>query len=517
MLAPLLFALLLQTSPEFVVGGRVVQAVTGQPLSRCKVFLAPVKQRTKAMVLLTGPDGRFRFEGIAPGQYDLSAERNGFVRQSYGQKTLYQPFSSSVAVGEKEDTAGLLFRLTPGAVITGYVTDANREPVPGITVFPLLAIGKGAQRHVRLGPPGTTDDRGYFRLYSLRAGNYAVAVTGRPWQSEGLESKESLVYPTTYFPGVMAPERADIFKVAAGEEVRADITLVTVPAVRVHGTIAGDHAQQTLTLTVQARSILAADLWVRNRQRIHNGRFELTDLPLGRYSFALWKDADMVATQTVDITSADQTITLGAAPLAEVSVTVEMANPEPGPGKQVVLSLVDAAASHRFARELERKGPTVFPGVPPGRYTVALGIEHQWAVLSVKARGASQTGGVVEIPETGKVELAVVADPNAAEVEGKVLRAGKAQPGVIVILAPKATWNDFTTYRVDQTNSDGSFTWPGVAAGDHLMFAFEEGEALDYADAVTLREHIREAKPLRITGEPKQTVKFELPPKPPTL
>lgn len=61
MLAPLLFALLLPAPPEFVVGGKVVQAVTGQPLGRCKVFLAPVKQRTKTMLLLTGPDGRFRF------------------------------------------------------------------------------------------------------------------------------------------------------------------------------------------------------------------------------------------------------------------------------------------------------------------------------------------------------------------------------------------------------------------------------------------------------------------------
>lgn len=518
MTAVLLLALLVPAASDFVVGGRVVNGVSGQPLSRCKVYLAPVQRGNEAMVLLTGPDGRFRFEGIPAGPYELSAERNGFSRQSYGQKTLSAGAATAVVVGAEENTADLVFRLIPGAVIAGAVTDAAREPLPGMTVYPILIHGQGAQRRVRLGAPATTDDRGYFRLHSLPEGNYAVVATGTPWDSSSLDrgAAPALAYPATYSPGGTAPERANIFRVEAGTEVRADITVAAVPAVSVRGALEGRAAEAGLRLTVQAAGPFDSKLWVRSSQYVYGGQFEVEDLPPGRYTFGLWKDTDLVAVRTVDISAANRNVSLGGAPLAGVSVVVELANPEPDSTRQVVLSLVDVGANEGRHRAMERGRPTHFAGVPPGRYTIAIEDKHQWAVLSVKARGAARNGGVVEVPESGNVDVDVLADPRATEIEGKLLEAAKPRAGVLVVLAPKATWNDFTTYRFDQTNSDGSFVWRGVAAGDHLMFAFEEGGVLDYADPAVLTAHLRNGTLLRVTGEAKQNVKFELPAKPPT-
>jgi hypothetical protein len=108
MLLGLLLAVLSQAPAGYDVSGRVVNAVTGQPVTQARVFLAPVNARDKDLVWLTGPTGMFLFQGVPAGHYSLSAERNGFGRQAFGQKTLYQNYSTSVAVGENENSRDLL-------------------------------------------------------------------------------------------------------------------------------------------------------------------------------------------------------------------------------------------------------------------------------------------------------------------------------------------------------------------------------------------------------------------------
>ena len=61
---------------------------------------------------------------------------------------------------------------------------------------------------------------------------------------------------------------------------------------------------------------------------------------------------------------------------------------------------------------------------------------------------------------------------------------GKPQPGILV-MAPSDSWQVSGMYRVDQTDSDGTFMWANVPKGDYLMFAFEKGMPTDYDDPET--------------------------------
>jgi hypothetical protein len=321
---------------------------------------------------------------------------------------------------------------------------------------------------------------------------------------------EEEVFPTTFYPGTTIAERAGLLTIGAGEEVEADVVLTPTGSGTLRGSIAKDRSAGDLLLGVQTSGPFGSKIWARYRERVYGGGFELPRLAVGRYVISAWDGIQMVARQVVDMNPGEQSVTLGNTPLAQVSVIVEMASAEPEPKGQVALALTETGREARFVRALERAQPTVFSSVPPGKYTVSLAMMRQWPVLSVRARGATISGGVIDIPETGKVELAVLTDPNSAQVEGKLVRRGRPVAGAIVVLAPRATFIDLTSYRVDQTNNDGSFDWYGVVPGDHLMFVFEEGEASDYADPATLRQHLKQARRLQVTGEAKQRVRCEL-------
>lgn len=69
---------------QFQISGTVVNAVNEQPLANAYVTITAV-QDAAARTIKTGPDGAFRFDGVRPGKYQLSAERRGFASQQYQQ------------------------------------------------------------------------------------------------------------------------------------------------------------------------------------------------------------------------------------------------------------------------------------------------------------------------------------------------------------------------------------------------------------------------------------------------
>ena len=97
------------------IQGVVIKAGTGEPLHKASVEASPVANRrgptdeSQGGSAETDAMGRFEMKGLAPGQYRLTASRNGYVRQLYGQRT---PGGSgamlTLSPGQKVPT--LLFR-----------------------------------------------------------------------------------------------------------------------------------------------------------------------------------------------------------------------------------------------------------------------------------------------------------------------------------------------------------------------------------------------------------------------
>jgi hypothetical protein len=504
----------------YVIAGVVVHSVSREPIKGAHVMLTDTSQRSRLIALATsGADGRFRFEPLKAGKYSLSAERLGFARQAYNQRLLGQRYASAVVTGAGEKTDALVFALVPYAVIDGTVIDNEGDAVTKALVEAFRVIGHGETRRAIRAASAITDDLGHYRMATLAAGSYALSASGRPWHlsqlsNSGAPSSTQLAYPITFYPASEDPGAAELLSLKAGGEVRADVVVRLGPVARVtvnfDGTLrAARQSERMLVLTCEGpfgielahyRLPIGADL----EETIIN------DVAPGRYRINLVGTYSILARQVVDIAGDNLEVNLGAVPLAQISGRLEVRGDRNRLGSQPVATIQPIAGTTPMAFPVASDGTFSFGGMEAGRYRVGLHAMGSFALASVAAQGHPALSGVFEVPQTGAVDLRLVVDTTVADVTGKVFRAESPVSGAAVVLIPRAHPDDWSGYRVDQSDSDGSFLWPGVPAGEYLALALDEDLDFDLLDPTDLRPFLDKAVPVTISGQPGQVVRLEL-------
>jgi|SRR5271166_2954734 len=171
------------------VSGRVVSAADGAPLRSARVGLIQANERRHPLVYATTTDneGHFEIKQIEAGRYEFFASHVGFLEQQYQAKGTEDGVVLALTSGQTFNDG--MFRLVRAAVITGKVVDDSDEPMMGVTVSVLRRLteeeledaGPRARKQ-ELNPVsvGTTDDRGEYRIYGLKPGEYYIkaAETG---------------------------------------------------------------------------------------------------------------------------------------------------------------------------------------------------------------------------------------------------------------------------------------------------------------------------------------------------
>jgi hypothetical protein len=156
------------------LAGRVVDR-QGKPVKQAMVKLRGEDERSHPSpfqvedmagdgLLLSDEQGRFRFEGLPAGSYDVVARALSFVTGSGGGGVLR---GVTLAHGEQRDDLEVVLR--DGGRIRVRVT-ANGAPRPGVLVRVMDAEGRPEVMH----EPGATDKDGEATLLGLSAGRYRV-------------------------------------------------------------------------------------------------------------------------------------------------------------------------------------------------------------------------------------------------------------------------------------------------------------------------------------------------------
>lgn len=153
---------------EDTISGRIVND-SGQPIAGVNISLSslggPLGQRTS-----TDNEGNFKIKGLDGGIYRFYIYAPGYVTQGpTSESPTYRP-------GDKVELT-----MIKGAVITGSVTNMSGEPVVNVQVR-AFQVRDADGNKVQTGyyaQPVFTDDRGIFRMWSLRPGTYIVAAGGQ--------------------------------------------------------------------------------------------------------------------------------------------------------------------------------------------------------------------------------------------------------------------------------------------------------------------------------------------------
>lgn len=504
---PVVVAFFFQPAPTYTISGTVVQAANGRPLSKVKLTLSPTNPSVRVKPVVTGDDGRFQFTGLPAGKYGLYADRLGFARQGYGQHVLYQQYSTGIVIDAQHQAENLVFPLIAGGVIAGYVRDAQGESIAGMTVQAVRVLGYGANRHPGLRAQQVTDDRGYYRIPSLPRGNFALVVAGNP-QPE-IASVKPEVYPVTFFPNTDDPSAAQSIPVSPGMETRADVIVRSVPAAQVTGDVPPPPAGVREFVGLSVPSVFGTEMPIVSSQWVTGNQFKFERVPAGHFVLNVVQETRWVGRHLVEVSAPQTTLHLTETAPARVRVRVEFSG---GAAPQTETDVVQLQALNGSSAQAQplRDQLAEFSAVPPGRYVPLVVRGRQMAITAIEAQGAGQSGDVIDIPESGDVEIGLTVDRAAVDLDGVVLQNGTPRAAAVAMLVKEEGWETFGGYRFDQSDGDGTFTFHAVPRGEYRLFAFQGGEPADYDDPDVIRKWFSKAQRVAVTGDPKQTVRIEM-------
>jgi hypothetical protein len=490
-------------APLSTVAGKVVTLIEGSPLKSARVAL--VRQdttredsgsRTRVYAATSDSDGRFLLKNVAPGRYEFFATHAGFVNQQY--EATGTGDGAVLALKPGQTVSDVLFRMTMAAVVTGRVTNEDGEAMSRVQVVALSRPteeeieddGRFTSRKRDLRPVSSaqTDDRGQYRIFGLKPGEYHIKATDSSepdrnvsvdqsfWVKEFLGSE----YAPVYYPGVLQVGQAQLVSVRPGEELQADVSMPRVKTVEVAGQVIGQNGP-------------AKDTWVhleepggdygieRQATTDEKGKFRLRGIPPGSYVIVAYQRSEnnvyeSRARQKVDVGREgieSLTVSLGGGASFQGRVTVTDLGPVTLDRIVLSLSPIDEDEESSGYGRVKKDGTFEMTSVRDGNYAISVwGLEGDWYVKSVRL-GASdllENGLQVEKGSGGRLEVVVRSD--SARLEGSVRDHDSAVVGALVRVVPdpETPYNRFRwqSTRADQT---GHFSVSGLAPGNYRVLA----------------------------------------------
>src|SRR5215813_9060479 len=497
-----------------IITGRVVTE-DGSGLPGVTVTLTPVAADRRAISgrsqnrTLTDEDGNFKFTGLAPLVYSVSASSaKGYV-------------PSPVPVSERQDSgyyrigANVTIIMIKGGAITGRVTNALGEPVIGVQVNSAMARGaEGSQDRGGSGNPRFTDDRGVYRIYGLSPGTYVVFTRKSfhpfpsPYDNDG----------PTYYPSSTRETAAEVTVTSGGEASGVDIRYRGDRGHAVSGSISysswpvSSSVRRMVALTNTVTGVVRSDAdFFRERFAIYgvtDGEYEITV----RWLLASNEEIIASAPRRVVVKGADVGgIELKLLPMASIAGKFAL---EATPGvceskrkwslEEALLAIrpgakpgeVTPARGKTVVNGLNEKGEFTVYYLAADRYFLEPRLPNEnWYVKAItapastsaspntsgsaasgaRAADISRNGITLKAGEKITGVIATIAD-GAAGLNGKVIPAaeGSRLPSrlrIHLIPAEASAADEVLRYAEVYARSDGSFLLSNLTPGKYWLIA----------------------------------------------
>lgn len=140
---------------------------------------------------------------------------------------------------------------------------------------------------------------------------------------------------------------------------------------------------------------------------------------------------------------------------------------------------------------LQADGTFHFSGIQPGTCRIQVNVAPDGHhVQKLVAKEAKISGREITITGGNDVDLTVTLGLEQGQVTGVVELDGKPAAGVMVLLVPKSGQEMEEDSRLDEGDSDGTFSLGGIVSGDYVLLAIKDGWDLECSKSEVLRPYL---------------------------
>jgi protocatechuate 3,4-dioxygenase beta subunit len=507
------------------IKGRVVAADTGAGLRRARVMLRGSESRpgTNPQTSQTNENGEYEIKDVKPGRYTLMVMRNGYVSQTYGQKStdmmsaMMSPMQGTQLTVRAGETLGQVnFQMIRGGAVEGQITDQSNEPLSRVMVQLSRYRTMQGKRSLMPVSMGQTDDRGHFRLFEIAPGSYYLSAS---YASFGFPDGGG-AFPPTYYPGALSPQEASKIQVAPAAEITGiNMALTEAASFTISGKVMrGDGKPATGARLMSMRHPPEGFGMMFGGSGVDaDGSFKLSNMLPGKYRLTTSTTRDgkqESGSVIVEVGSEDlQNVFIVLGNGAEVSgkIVVEGQSTQPIEPRQIRVMLVPDAGPMMGGffggGPQETKDDLTFTQtVAEGsmRFNVNLPTGNFY-VKSIRMEGRDVTDQAVEFKNNDRFHgVEVVISSQGGQLSGVVRKeeGGEVLRGATVVVFPSDPERQSKSRFVKtvQTDQQGSYDAKGLVPGEYLVCALLSHEAGAETDVSYLKEIEKLGKRVELTA-----------------
>ena len=482
--------------------GRVLNALTGEPLRKAQITLRSRTAPDTSYRLASDEQGSFSLASILSGDYDAVVQRPGFV-----------PLAKPVSLVSGDTTAETILRLVPQGVMAGRVVDRDGDPIPHVTVNAIQSRYEGGIRRYLVAGSTVTNDLGEYRIFGLTPGTYYV---GGVYHGDAGDA-------AAYYPGTLLAGQAVAIDVSAGNEARGlDLTLSDMRSVSIRGIIQAPPSVPVRGVTITAVPCDSGPLdRVSTSVRNADGAFELRGIGAGCHllaadSFGAGKRYSARLPLNVSDSNIESLQVNLLPPVHLIGRVRTDANSLPKHGG-ITISLVSRSSQVTATGSPADDGTLSMDNVVPETYEIGARLPEGYYLKSARFGNvdALQAGLDLSQGESGKLDLEISAA--GGRIDGFAGESDdQPSPGARVVLLAEDERSRRLRFQIVTADQKGHFAISGIAPGDYRVYAFltvDAGAVQDpaylkrfesFGKLVAVHEHGQEVvqlRPIRAEGD----------------
>ena len=515
-------SLLSSTQDKYSVAGMVINSATGEPIRGALVQIYLNGQASR----LTGPDGKFQFDGLPGGQTNITVRKPGFFSQEELENQSFRFTRQLVIIGP--DASPTILKLIPEGVVYGRITADDGEPIEDLPIQLVIQRLENGSKVWQDRPGGTTNEDGEFRIAELQPGTYYLSA-GPGWNPASMASPSSnpspLGFPVVYYPAGSDISSASPIPIVPGKHVEINFTLSPKPCFRVAGTVTGYAPGQFVNLQV----FTSAGKPFTSGYRFDRatGDFRIPCIAAGVYT--LVANAPPMNTrdgQGRSLTSASPLavnanlsgIHIVLLPSANIPISMRVISSRTGSGQlspqenyfpayvQLVSHGPGMFESRHGSQQVGESGsPRLeLQNIPPGTYGVEINPNGMY-VQSATSGPTNLLESDLSVPPGGSPQpIEITLRDDGASLTGKVSLDDRPVSATVLAFSEHSAIPPI----IQPTDSKGLFQLPFLAPGEYKILAVDRVEQLEYRNPEVMRKCLVRAS--EITLFPGRSAKIEL-------